>query len=73
MAEPPQLPREDGSQAGTFRQVFTLTDLGSPFTSTFECTGSIVLKDGTIAMRARSSPPTPSRSPASPRIRAGGQ
>ena len=51
--------REDGSQAGTFRQVCTLTDLvGSPFTSTFECTGSITLKDGTITMEG---PFTPSQ------------
>ena len=51
--------REDGSPAGTFRQVCTLTDLvGSPFTSTFECTGSIALKDGTIAMEG---PFTPSQ------------
>lgn len=49
--------REDGSQAGTFRQVCTLTDLvGSPFTSTFECTGSITLKDGTIAMEGPFNP-----------------
>ena len=51
--------REDGSPAGTFRQVCTLTDLvGGPFTSTFECTGSITLKDGTIAMEG---PFTPSQ------------
>jgi hypothetical protein len=49
--------REDGSQAGTFRQVCTLTDLvGSPFTSTFECTGSIALKDGTITMEGPFTP-----------------
>ena len=49
--------REDGTQAGTFRQVCTLTDLvGGPFTSTFECTGSITLKDGTIAMEGPFSP-----------------
>jgi hypothetical protein len=52
--------REDGSQAGTFRQVCTLTDLvGSPFTSTFECTGSITLKDGTIAMEGPFNPSQP--------------
>ena len=49
--------REDGSPAGTFRQVCTLTDLvGGPFTSTFECTGSITLKDGTIAMEGPFTP-----------------
>ena len=43
--------REDGSPAGTFRQVCTLVDLvGGPFTSTFECTGSLALKNGTITM-----------------------
>jgi hypothetical protein len=52
--------REDGTQAGTFRQVCTLTDLaGSPFTSTFECTGSITLKDGTIAMEGPFTPSQP--------------
>jgi hypothetical protein len=52
--------REDGSQAGTFRQVCTLTDLvGSPFTSTFECTGSITLKDGTIALEGPFTPSQP--------------
>ena len=52
--------REDGSQAGTFRQVCTLTDLvGSPFTSTFECTGSITLKDGTITLEGPFTPSQP--------------
>ena len=51
--------RENGSPAGTFRQVCTLVDLvGGPFTSTFECTGSITLKDGTITMEG---PFTPSQ------------
>jgi len=51
--------REDGSQAGTFRQVCSLVDLaGSPFTSTFECTGSIALEGGTITMEG---PFTPSQ------------
>jgi hypothetical protein len=51
--------REDGSQAGTFRQTCTLVDLtGNPFTSTYECAGSIALKDGTITME---SPFTPSQ------------
>jgi hypothetical protein len=52
--------REDGGQTGTFRQVCTLTDLvGGPFTSTFECTGSITLKDGTIAMEGPFVPSQP--------------
>jgi len=52
--------REDASQAGTFRQVCALTDLvGGPFTSTFECTGSITLKDGTIAMEGPFTPSQP--------------
>ena len=52
--------REDGSPAGTFRQVCTLVDLvGGPFTSTFECTGSITLKDGTITMEGPFVPAAP--------------
>ena len=52
--------REDGSQAGTFRQTCTLVDLGSsPFTSTFECAGSIALKDGTITMEGPFVPSAP--------------
>ena len=52
--------REDGSKAGTFRQVCTLVDLvGGPFTSTFECTGSIALKDGTITMEGPFVPSAP--------------
>ena len=52
-----QVLHEDGTQAGSFRQVCTLTDLVSgPFTSTFECTGSITLKDGTISMEGPFTP-----------------
>jgi hypothetical protein len=52
--------REDGSQAGTFRQTCTLTDLvGNPFTSTYECAGSIALKDGTITMEGPFTPSAP--------------
>ena len=44
--------RENGSPAGTFRQTCTLVDLtGNPFTSTYECAGSLALKDGTITMQ----------------------
>ena len=44
--------RENGAPAGMFTQVCTLVELGSnPFTSTYECSGSIALKDGTITMQ----------------------
>ena len=43
--------RRNGSPAGSYNQVCTLTSLGSsPFTSEFECVGSITLKDGTLTM-----------------------
>jgi hypothetical protein len=52
-----QVLHEDGTPAGSLRQVCTLTDLvGGPFTSTFECTGSITLKDGTISMEGPFTP-----------------
>jgi hypothetical protein len=42
----------DGSKAGTFTQVCTLVQVvGGPFTSTYECSGSIELADGTITMQ----------------------
>ena len=51
---------EDGAPAGTFRQVCTLVDLaGNPFASTFECSGSLALDDGTISMEG---PFVPTRS-----------
>jgi hypothetical protein len=57
--------RENGSPAGTFRQVCTLVDLASsPFTSTFECTGSIALKDGTITMEGPFVPAAPEQAAA---------
>ena len=41
----------NGAPAGSYNQVCTLAALGaSPFTSEFECIGSITLKDGTITM-----------------------
>ena len=56
---------ENGSPAGTFRQVCTLVDLvGGPFTSTFECTGSIALKDGTITMEGPFVPAAPEQAAA---------
>ena len=55
-----QVLHEDGSPAGSLRQVCTLTDLvGGPFTSIFECTGSITLKDGTITMEGPFNPSQP--------------
>jgi allene oxide cyclase len=43
--------REDGSPAGSFNQVCTLAELkGGPFTSGFECTGSLTLGGDTITM-----------------------
>lgn len=52
--------RETGGPAGAFRQSCTLVDLtGNPFTSTYECTGSIALKDGTITMAGPFTPSQP--------------
>lgn len=57
--------RPDGAAAGTFRQVCTLVDLGSnPLTSTYECSGSIALKDGTITMEGPFVPVAPEQSAA---------
>jgi hypothetical protein len=44
--------RANAAPAGTFRQVCTLVDLaGNPFTSTYECSGSLELTAGTITMQ----------------------
>ena len=44
--------RENGTPAGMFTQVCTLVELGSnPLTSTYECSGSITLPDGTLTMQ----------------------
>jgi hypothetical protein len=52
--------RENGTVAGKFTQVCTLVELGSnPFTSTYDCTGSIALKDGTITMQGPFVPAQP--------------
>lgn len=57
--------RPDGSAAGAFRQVSTLVDLGSnPLTSTYECSGSIALKDGAITMEGPFVPVAPQQSAA---------
>ena len=42
----------DGSKAGTFNQVCTLVEVASnPFTSAYECSGSIALANGTITVQ----------------------
>jgi len=52
--------RENGTPAGTFTQVCTLVELGSnPFTSTYECSGSIAVKDGAITMQGPFVPAEP--------------
>ena len=44
--------RPDHSPAGTFNQVCTLVEPGSnPFTSRYECSGSLALDRGTITMQ----------------------
>ena len=56
---------ENGSPAGTFRQVCTLVDLvGGPPTSTFECIGSLALKEGTITIAGPFVPAAPEQSAA---------
>jgi hypothetical protein len=57
--------RPNGSPAGTFTQTCTLVALASsPFTSTFECAGSITLKDGTITMEGPFVPAAPEQAAA---------
>jgi hypothetical protein len=57
--------RADGSTAGTLRQVCTLVDLvGGPPTSTFECVGSLALKEGTITIAGPFVPAAPEQSAA---------
>jgi hypothetical protein len=44
--------RPDSTPAGTFNQVCTLVKVvGGPFTSEYECSGSLALEDGTITMQ----------------------
>ena len=46
-----------GETAGAFREVCTVVDLaGGPATSTFECTGSLALKEGTISIEGPFTP-----------------
>jgi hypothetical protein len=50
---------------GTFNQVCTLVNVkGGPFTSDYECTGSIALPGGTITMQGPFTPTTPVQSAA---------
>ena len=57
--------RADGSTAGTLRQVCTLVDLvGGPPTSTFECVGSLALKEGTLTIAGPFVPAAPEQSAA---------
>ena len=56
---------DDGRDAGSLRQVCTLTEPGSsPFTSGFECSGSVALHDGTIAVEGPFVPTTPEQAQA---------
>ena len=44
--------RENRAPAGTFNQVCTLVKpAGNPFTSEYECTGSLALENGTVTMQ----------------------
>jgi hypothetical protein len=44
--------RANGTPAGTFNQVCTLVKVaGNPFTSEYECIGSLALEDGTVTMQ----------------------
>jgi hypothetical protein len=60
-----ELLHSNGSPAGSFRQVCTLVDPASnPFTSTYECSGSIALKGGTITMQGPFLPAQPEQAAA---------
>jgi Allene oxide cyclase barrel like domain len=51
--------------AGTLNQVCTLVNVkGGPFTSDYECTGSLALPDGTITMAGPFTPTTPEQTAA---------
>jgi hypothetical protein len=52
--------RQDGSKAGVLRQTCTLVEPGtSPLTSTFECSSSFALTEGTITGQGPFVPSTP--------------
>jgi hypothetical protein len=54
------LNRPDGTPAGEFHQTCTLvTFAGNRFTSGYECTGTIALKDGTITVQGSFTPAKP--------------
>ena len=56
------LNRPDGTPAGEFHQVCTLvTFAGNRFTSGYECTGTIALKGGTIALQGSFTPTKPAQ------------
>lgn len=57
--------RQDGSKAGVLRQVCTLVDPGtSPLTSTFECSASFALSEGTIVAEGPLVPTAPEQAAA---------
>jgi hypothetical protein len=57
--------RPDGSAAGVLRQVCTIVDPGaSVFTSSFECSGSIVLPEGTLVLQGPFVPSAPEQTQA---------
>jgi hypothetical protein len=52
--------RPDGGAAGDLRQVCTLVEVGTnPLTSSYECSGSIVLPEGTIIIQGPFVPAAP--------------
>jgi hypothetical protein len=54
------LNREDGTHAGDFDQVCTLVTLnGGPLTSTYECSGTIHLPNGTLTQQGSFTPLDP--------------
>jgi hypothetical protein len=54
------LNREDGTHAGDFSQVCTVVSAsGGPFTSTYECSGTIHLPNGTITQQGSFVPHDP--------------
>jgi len=57
--------RQDGSKAGVLRQVCTLVEPGtSPLTSTFECSASFALTEGTITAQGPFVPSAPEQTAA---------
>jgi hypothetical protein len=57
--------RQDGSKAGVLRQTCTLVEPGtSPLTSTYECSSSFALTEGTIIAQGPFVPSTPEQTAA---------